>query len=57
MIMIMIIILIVSAHGFLGVSTYFRPPNWHFRLSGSHKAFHFSYMKFLRLLKFLFITV
>ena len=57
MMMIMIIIIIVSAHGFLGVNTYLHPPNWHFLLSGSHKTFHFSYMKFLCLLKFLFIKV
>ena len=37
--------------------TCFHPPNWHFPLSGSHKTFHFSYMKFLCLLKFLFIKV
>ena len=39
------------------VVTCFHPPNWHFPLSGSHKTFHFSYMKFLYLLKFLFIKV
>ena len=39
------------------VFTCFQPPNWHFPLSGSHKTFHFSYMKFLCLLKFLFIKV
>ena len=55
------------AHAFYGrkgrwdwsctVVTCFHPPNWHFPLSGSHKTFHFSYMKFLCLLKFLFIKV
>ena len=35
--------------------TCFHPPNCHLPLSGSHKKFHFSYMKFLSLLKFLFI--
>ena len=37
------------------VNTYFHLPNWDFPLSGSHKAFHFSYIKFLCLLKFLFV--
>ena len=40
-----------------GVVTCFHPPNRHFPLSGSCKTFHFSYMKFLCLLKFLFIKV
>ena len=35
------------------VSTHLHTPNWHFRLSGSHKTFPFSYMKCLCLLKFL----
>ena len=39
------------------VVTCFHPSNWHLPLSGSHKKFHFSYMKFLCLLKFLFIKV
>ena len=39
------------------VVTCFHPPNWHFPLSASQKTFHFSYMKFLCLLKFLFIKV
>ena len=39
------------------VVTCFHPPNWHFPLSGSHKTFHFSYTKFLCLLKFMFIKV
>ena len=33
----------------------FHLPNWHFPLSGSHKTFLFSYMKFLCPLKRLFI--
>ena len=41
----------------LSVVTCFHPPNWHFPLSGSNKTFHFSYLKFLYLLKFLFIKV
>ena len=39
------------------VVTCFHLPNWHFPLGGPHKTFHFSYMKFLCLLKFLFIKV
>ena len=43
-------------HSWLDV-TCFHPPNCQFPLSGSHKTFHFSYMKFPCLLKFLFIKV
>ena len=39
------------------VVTRFHPPNGHVPLSRSHKTFHFSYMKFLCLLKFLFVKV
>ena len=35
----------------LQVVTCFHPPNWQFPLTDSHKTFHFSYMKFLYLLK------
>ena len=43
--------------GFYRVVTRFHPPNWHCPVSGSHKTFLFSYMKFLCLWKFLFIKV
>ena len=35
------------------LSIHFHTPEWNFPFSGSHKTFHFCYMRFLCLLKFL----